>query len=71
MPTVLWKINGRNVVPSQRFVIDNTKHTLIISKLQIGDSNQVITCTAVNPLGAESASSDVTVIGRLFKKWKP
>lgn len=65
LPKVSWQVDGRRLSASAGVFIDNVNHVLTINKLNKGHSNRVITCTAVNTLGAARASSKLTVTGEL------
>jgi len=62
-PAVSWQVDGRRLIASLGVLIDNVNHVLTINKLNRGHSNRLISCSAVNTLGAARASSKLTVTG--------
>ena len=62
-PKITWKKDGVELVPGERYVVDD-KGSLTITSAVTDDSG-TFTCTAKNIAGAEEASSSIDILGRI------
>ena len=62
-PKITWKKDGVDLVPGERYVVDD-KGSLTITSAVTGDSG-IFTCVAKNIAGSEEESSSVDILGKL------
>ncbi|CAH3165274.1 unnamed protein product, partial [Porites lobata] len=62
-PKITWKKDGVELVPGERYVVDD-KGSLTITSAVTDDSG-TFTCTAKNIAGAEEVSSSIDILGRI------
>ena len=62
-PKITWKKDGVELVPGERYVVDDKGSLKITSALT--DDSGTFTCTAKNIAGAEEVSSSIDILGRI------
>ena len=62
-PKITWKKDGVELVPGERFVVDDKGSLTITSALT--DDSGTFTCTAKNIARAEEVSSSIDILGRI------
>ena len=62
-PKITWKKDGVELVPGERYVVDDKGSLTITSALT--DDSGTFTCTAKNIAGAEEVSSSIDILGRI------
>ena len=62
-PKITWKKDGVELVPGERYVVDDKGSLTLTSALM--DDSGTFTCTAKNIAGAEEVSSSIDILGRI------
>lgn len=62
-PKITWKKDGVELVPGERYVVEDKGSLTITSALT--DDSGTFTCTAKNIAGAEEVSSSIDILGRI------
>lgn len=62
-PNITWRKDGVELVPGERYVVDDKGSLTITSALT--DDSGTFTCTAKNIAGAEEVSSSIDILGRI------